>query len=188
MRLAKCQRYWGKSWYLRQDSSQTSNLPAVGSETSEVDHGSDHANHDHIHPLEAFPNLGNFREEVGVVLLLGCGTPTHVDAEHVRADGEEDMEGNTTKEDHEEGHPLEVLKEGTEQTGLTNTVAHDGEADVGHSVEDDKQDDEDLPRFDVVLVKVTVEPSDEEVVEGSKGNSRTESVVGEDITANGDLG
>ena len=132
----------------------------MGSEASEVDHASDHEGHEHVHPLEALPDLGQLGEEVGVVLFLGCGTPAHVDTEHVRANGEEDVERYTTEEDHEEGHPLEVLEEGTQETGLTDTVAHDGEADVGHSVEHDEQDDEDLPRLDVVLVEITVEPSD----------------------------
>lgn len=125
-----CSRYWIKRWYLRQDGGEAGDFPTVGSEASKVNHASDHGNHDQVHPLEALPDLWDLGEEVGVVLLLGCGSPAHVDGEHVRENGEEDVERDTTEEDHEEGHPLEVLEEGTDQTGLTDTVAHDGEADV----------------------------------------------------------
>jgi len=131
--VAGSRRYWIKRWwwwYLRQDGSETGDFPTVRGEASKVDHASDHGNHDQVHPLEALPDLGEFGEEVGVVLLLGCSSPAHIDAEHVRADGKEDVERDTTEEDHEEGHPLEVLEKGTNQTGLTDTVAHNGEADV----------------------------------------------------------
>lgn len=45
-----------------------------------------------------------------------------------------------------------------------------------------------LPRLDVELVQVTVQPANQEVVESAKGNSRSDSVVREDVTANGNLG
>lgn len=114
----------------------------MGRKASKVDHATDHGNHDHIHPLEALPNLGQFGEEVGVVLFLGSSAPTHVDGEHVRAEGEKNVERDTSEEDHEEGHPLDVFDHGANQAGFTETVAHDGHAYVGHAVEDDDQDDE----------------------------------------------
>jgi hypothetical protein len=128
-----------------EDTSQAVNLPAVWGEVAEIDHGANHREHEHVHPLEALPDLGQLSEEVGVVLFLCSRTPAHIDREHVRKDRQEDMEGDTTEEDHEERHPLEVLEEGTEERGFTNAVAHDSEADVGETVEHDEQDDEDLP-------------------------------------------
>lgn len=113
------------------------------SEAAEVNHATDEGKHEHVHPLKALPDLGQFGEEVGVVLLLGCGTPAHVDAEHVRADGEQDVERDTTEEDHKEGHPLDVFSKGTDKAGLTDTITHDGKAGVGHQVEDNQQGDED---------------------------------------------
>ena len=143
----------------------------MGSEASEVDHAADHEDHDHVHPLEALPYLWDFGEEVGVVLFLGCGSPAHIDGEHMRADGKQDVERDSAEEDTEEWHPLEVLEEGTQQTGFADAEAHDREADIGHSVEDDDQDDEDVPGLDVVLVELTVEPADQEVVQGTERNS-----------------
>lgn len=53
------------------------------------------------------------------------------------------MERNPTKEDHEERHPFEVLEKSSKKGGFSNTVAHNGEADVREPVENNKQDDED---------------------------------------------
>lgn len=71
----------------RKNTSQAINLPAVGCELAEVDHTTDHGEHEHVHPLESFPDFGKFLKEVGVILLFGRGAPAHVDAKHVRADG-----------------------------------------------------------------------------------------------------
>lgn len=127
----------------RKNTGQAINLPAVGRKLAEVDHATDHREHEHVHPLKTFPDLGKLLEEVRVVLLLGRGAPAHVDAEHVRADGQQDMERDATKENHEERHPLEVFEKSSKKGGFSNAVAHDGEADVREAVENDKQDDED---------------------------------------------
>jgi hypothetical protein len=131
----------------RKNTRQAIDLPAVGRKLAEVDHAADHREHEHVHPLEAFPDLGQLRKEVGVVLFFGRGTPAHVDGEHVRANGQQDVERDAAEEDHEEWHPLEVLEEGAEERGFADTVAHDSEADVGQTVEHDEQDDEDWRRL-----------------------------------------
>ena len=48
-------------------------------------------------------------QESRSALLFGRRTPAHVDAEHVRADGEEQMERNASEENRKERHPEEVL-------------------------------------------------------------------------------
>ncbi len=153
-------------------------------EDAEVDHGADQRDHHHVHPLEPGEDLGHLGEEVGVVLLLGGRAPVHVDAEHVGHDGQEDVEGDAAEEDDEERHPLEVLSERLEQTLLAETVSQDRERDIGHDVEDKEERHEDypwlvrafgtlpspltLPRLDVVLVKIAVEPTNQDVVEHSE--------------------
>jgi hypothetical protein len=177
----------------RKNTRQTINLPTVGRKVAKVDHAADHREHEHVHPLEALPDLGELSEEVGVVLLLGRCAPAHVDGEHVRANGQKDVERDTTKEYHEEWHPLEVLEESAKERGFANSVPHDSETDVGQAVEHDEQDDENwhrlvkdllyvameltLPRFNVVFVEITIEPSNEEIIETSEGNSGGDGVV-----------
>lgn len=112
-------------------------------EAAEIDHAAQNGNHQHVHPLEASDDLGDLSEEVGVVLFFGGGTPVHVDAEHVCADGEEDVEGYAAEEDHEEWHPFEVLQERGQETHFSEPVAHDCKTDVGEEVEDDQKRDED---------------------------------------------
>lgn len=122
---------------------ETINLPSVGSEATQVDHATDHGNHDHEHPFEAVEDLGHLNEEVRVLLLLSGGSPVHVNGEHVRTDGHGDVERETTEEDDEEWHPSEVLQKRREQSLFAEAVSENGKSDVGHGVEDDDEREED---------------------------------------------
>lgn len=154
---------------------------------AEVDHAADHGDGEGVHPLEALEDLGHLLEEVTGDGLLGGGAPLHVDAEHVRAEGEEEVETDAAEEDGEHGHPHEVLEEGAEERLLAETVTKDGETDVSETGEDDEEGDENLPRFDVEGVDVPVLPSDEEVVQDREGKSKGQGVVGGDVCENCDL-
>lgn len=90
-------------------------------------------------------HLGDFDEEVGELGLLRCGTPSHVDLEHVSENSLTDVKRETTQEDGEEECPLEVFVDGVQQTSLTNTVSHDSEGNVSETVEDDDDGEPNLP-------------------------------------------
>lgn len=123
----------------RNRGRETINLPAVRGVASQVNHNTNHGNHDHEHPLETAEDLGHLHEEVGIFLFLSGRSPVHVDAEHVRADRHTDVERKASEEDDEERHPSEVLEEGREQGFFTKAVAENGESDVGHGVEDNDE-------------------------------------------------
>lgn len=96
----------GCHWHTR---SEPLDIPTVGSEATKIDHAADHWNHQHVHPLETRKDLWQLLEEIRVILLFGRSTPIHINAEHVRKDGHQDVKREPTKEDDEEGHPLEIL-------------------------------------------------------------------------------
>ena len=70
----------------------------------------------------------------------------------------------------------------------TCTVPHDGQCDVAETIEDDDDAEPDLPRVDVVFVKVAIEPSDSEVIGCSHDPCRTNGVVSADVGDDRDLG
>lgn len=96
---------------LRKNARQARNLPPARCKVPEVDHGADGCKHQHVHPLEAFPDLRNFPKEVGVLLFFCGGAPAHVDIEHVSANSQEDVKGNASEKEDEERGPLGVLQE-----------------------------------------------------------------------------
>lgn len=178
-------REHNRQWH---DGRDDVDLVSVRCEFSEVDHAADHGDGEAVHPLEALENLGHFLEEVTGDGLLGGGSPLHVDAEHVGAESEEEMETDAAEEDGEHGHPHEVLEECAEERLLAETVTEDSETDVSKTGEDDEQGDENLPRLNVEGVNVSVLPSDEEVVQDRERKTEGESVVGSNVCKNRDLG
>jgi hypothetical protein len=53
------------------------------------------------------------------------------------------VEREAGEEDCNEGHPLEVLNQGANQSFLPGTVADDGEGDVTDEIEDGEEGDQD---------------------------------------------
>lgn len=169
------------------DGRDDGNLVSGRCEFSEVDHAADHGDGEDVHPLEALEDLGHLLEEVTCNGFLGGGSPLHVDAEHVGAESEEEMETDAAEEDGEHGHPHEVLEKSAEERLLAETVTEDSETDVSKTREDDEKSDENLPRFDVERVNVAVLPSNEEVVQEREGKTEGQSVVGGDVCENSNL-
>lgn len=64
--------------------------------------------------FEHLQDFGDLLEEVRVLLLLGCGSPLHVDMEQMCQQSKADMERQPTEEDRHERSPHEVLDEGAE--------------------------------------------------------------------------
>jgi hypothetical protein len=87
------------------------------------------------------------------------------------------MEGETTKEDGEHGHPFEVLDEASPEALFSEAVAEDGKGDIAHGAEDDDETEEDLPGFHVEFIEVAVKPANEEVVHYCERESGGQSVV-----------
>lgn len=101
---------------------------------------------------------------------------------------EEDVEGDTTEEDGEHGHPFEILDKGAEETLFTQTIAQDCQADVSCSREDDQESDEDTPGLNVEFVNVTVIPANKEVIEERERETEANGVVGCNVAEDGELG
>ena len=172
----------------RHDGRDALDLVAVRRVDAEVDHGAHHGDGEGVHPLEALGDLGHLLEEVGGLGFLGRRAPLHVDAEHVRAQCEEEVEADPAEEDREHRHPLEVLEERADERFLAQAVTEDGEADVAEAGEDDEEGDEDAPRLDVEGVDVAIVPADEEVVQDGERETEGEGVVGRDVGEDGDFG
>jgi hypothetical protein len=153
------------------------NAPTCRRKCAQINHTPDNHKHEHVHPLEALEDLRDLLEEVGCLGFLGRCAPFHVDAEHVCAESEEEMERDAAEEDGEHGHPFEVLNKGCEERFLAETVPEDSQADVAEAGEDNEECDEDAPGFYVEGVNVAVVPADKNVVEKSKWEAEGESVV-----------
>lgn len=152
-------------WQSCRDSSY---LPAFGSKTSQVDHARN-ANYDtNIHPLERLEDLWDFLEEIRRLGLFRSCAPFHVDAEHMGEESKEKVEGESTKEDGEHRHPLEILDECRNQCLLSEAVAKNSETDIAEAAEHDYESNEDLPRLHVEFVEVAIEPPYKEIVQESQ--------------------
>ena len=161
----------------RNNGREVLDLPVGGSESTEVDHATNHEGDEDVHVLEGLEDTGHLLEEVGLLLLLGSGTPLHVDVEEVAQESHRDVEGKTTEEASHHRRPLEVLNEGAQEGSLASTVAEESEGDVTKSVEHNNQRQEDFPGGEVARCEVVAEPSDEEVVEHREHQSRAKSEV-----------
>ncbi len=69
--------------------------------------------------------------------LLGRGTPLERPTDEMCEEGLRDMQRDTAKEDGEEGDPLDVCPEATEDGTFTYAIAENGECDVAEDAEDD---------------------------------------------------
>jgi len=156
--------------------------------SGEDDDGEETTDGEHERVLESLKDLRYLDEEVGELGFLTRRTPCHVDFEHVGDQGLGNVERQTTKEDDEHGNPFGVLPSGVEESLLADTVTHDSQGDVTETDEDDDENEPDLPRVEVVLVEVSVEPTDGEVVDNSEQPGGTDGVVGTDVGNNGNLG
>lgn len=161
----------------RNSGSRPRNIPTPWRKTAQVNHTTNARHDEQIHPLKALEDLRHLLEEIRRLGFLGSSAPLHVDAEHVREESEEDVEGDAAEEDGEHGHPLEVLDQGGEEGFFAETVAEDGKTDVAGTGEDDEERDEDTPGFDVEFVDVAVVPAYEEVVEYGQGETKANCVI-----------
>jgi hypothetical protein len=114
------------------------------------------------------------------------------------------VDGDATQEDEEQDQPLELLEESTEEGSLAGTVAQRSTGDVVNffmlamllaemlisltAVEHNDKHDPNVPRADVVLVDVALEPADNEVVDSSQQPGSADSIVGTDVGDDIDLG
>lgn len=98
------------------------------------------------------------------------------------------MDRETTEENNEHRHPFDVLEERSKQSLLTDTVAHDSQRDVTETDEDNDQTEPHIPGVEVVLVEVSVEPTDGEVVDERQDPGGTNSVVCSNVRQNSNLG
>lgn len=63
------------------------------------DHGSDSENRKRERILEVLQDARDFDPEIGELGFLACGTPRHVDLEHVGQEGLRNVEGEAAEED-----------------------------------------------------------------------------------------
>ena len=59
------------------------------------------------------------------------------------ANSHENVEGYSSEEEDKEGCPLDVFHQGLEKPSFTNAITQDCEAQIGHYVEHNDQNDED---------------------------------------------
>jgi hypothetical protein len=88
-----------------------------------------------------------------------------------------EMEGETTKEDSEHGHPFEIFDETGPETFFGEAVAKDSKGYVTHGAEDDDKAEEDFPGFQVEFIEVAIKPADKEVVHDCEGKAGRQGVV-----------
>ena len=98
------------------------------------------------------------------------------------------MKGEATEEDREHKSPFEILIERIEERTFANTISHDGKRYVTKAIEDNEDTEPHLPRVNIVLIQVTVEPADEEVIYSCHNPGCTNGVVGTNVRDNGNLG
>lgn len=125
-----------------------------------------------------------------------------------------DVKGDAAEKDGEERDPFEVGEEAAEDRAFADAVAEDGEGDVSEDSEDEDDSEVDwccvstwmirvmvvqrmgmhsffvrltAERINVVMVEKSVEETNEEVVEHGKNPRTTESVVGTDVSHDGDF-
>ncbi len=99
-----------------------------------------------------------------------------------------DVKRQATEEDCKHECPFEVLVERIEERTLANTISHDCKGDVSETIEDDDDTEPHLPGVNIVLLQVTIEPTDGEVVCGRHDPRCTNSIVGANVGDNGNLG
>ena len=99
-----------------------------------------------------------------------------------------DVKGEAAEEDGEHEDPLDVFEQGAEEGFLADSVAHDCQGDVAEAIEDNDDREPDLPGVDVVLVEVSVEPADGEVIHRGHDPGSADGVVGTNVGDDGDLG
>ena len=162
--------------------------PAPRRRRAQVDHPRHHRDDEQVHPLEVADDAVEADAEAGRLELLRRRRPLHLDAEEVAADGLEEVIRDPAEEEQEHRRPFDRFPEGSEEGALAESVAEHGVAERGENVEDDGHADEDLPRRQVELVDVVLEPADEEVVGEDEGDGRGDGVVGPDIGQDGHLG
>jgi hypothetical protein len=71
---------------------------------------------------------------------------------------------------------------------LPESVAQYRERDVAQRREDDDKREEELERVQVVLVQMSIEPADQEIVRQGQDPSRADRIVGSDVGQDSDLG
>ena len=133
-------------------------------------------------------NFGDLDEEVGKFSFLACGTPSHVDLKHVSQQGLADVQRQSTQENCQHNRPFKVLEKRVQNVALAETISHHGESDISKSVEDDDDGKPHLPRVDIILVEVPVEPANEEVVDSCHDPGRANGVIRSNVRHHGDLG
>lgn len=166
-----------------QDGDKVRDTPVVGNEggLGENDHDGDEGAREDHGELELLEHLGHLDEEVGELGLLGRGTPGHVDLEHMRQQGLRHVQRKTAEEDGKEEGPLEVLNQVRDEISLACSPAHHCQADVAEAVEYNDDGEPHLPRVQVVLVEITVEPTHGKVVDSGEEPGSTDSVVGTNV-------
>jgi hypothetical protein len=82
---------------------------------------------------------------------------------------------------------LTILVERVEERALADTVSHDREGNVTKTIEDDDDTEPDLPGVNIVLLQVTVEPADGEIICGCHDPGCSNGVVSTNIGDNGNL-
>jgi hypothetical protein len=105
----------------RPDGGEALDLPVVGyhvtqrSNARKDNHACDHDQAEDEGELEAAEDGGDLVEEGRTRCFLGCGAPTHIDGQHVRGDGLEDVKRDAAEEDGQEGQPGQIFDEGADK-------------------------------------------------------------------------
>lgn len=170
----------GREW---QNSDEVIDSPVPRNERAnrEDNHGDD-SEHGETHgPFEGLENLRHFDKEVTEFRFLARSTPGHVDAEHVRHQCLRDVQGETAEEDSEHEGPLEVFEQGAKPAARADSVAHSCQSKVAESVKDNDNGEPDFPAVDVILVEITVEPADSEVICDCEDPGSANGVVGANV-------
>lgn len=98
------------------------------------------------------------------------------------------MQGETSEEDAEHEGPLKVQDQVRNEAAFIVAISHGGESNVTEAVEDDDNGEPNFPGVDVVLVQISVEPSDRKVIGSRHDPGCSDGVIGSNVRDDGYLG